>query len=430
MNTNQLQSRFVELYGRPASIAVRSPGRVNLIGEHTDYNQGFVLPIAIEPQTVGLAGPRADRLVRLASLQAQGDCRVSLDEPILRGEPGWANYGKGVIAGLIARGCAMSGADLLFDSDIPLGGGLSSSAALEVATAKLMLACAKSVAANIAATAPGSLASTAAKNAAVAPMQEIPPHELAHLCQQAEHKFALAPCGIMDQSIVIMGQAGHALLLDCQSLQTSQIPFGRTDIVLLVADTQVKHDISDGGYGARRQQCFDAAAKLGVKWLRDAAGSSASATGTLPHTGGLQTTRQWRPSQNVTLSGKELMRARHVIGEINRTLEAVAALRKHDYAAFGRLMYLSHDSLRDDFEVSCEELDEIVESAKAQRGVFGARMTGGGFGGCAIILAKADQARDIIAAVGNSFAKRFGRVCPILATKAAQGAEYISIEDH
>jgi galactokinase len=141
--------------------------------------------------------------------------------------------------------------------------------------------------------------------------------------------------------------------------------------------------------------------------------------------GGVEMLRQ--AQEKGLLGGKELMRARHVIGEINRTLEAVAALRKHDYVAFGELMYQSHDSLRDDFEVSCEELDEIVESAKAQPGVFGARMTGGGFGGCAIILAKADRAQDIVAAIGNSFAKRFGRVCPILATKAAQGAEYIPI---
>jgi galactokinase len=209
-------------------------------------------------------------------------------------------------------------------------------------------------------------------------------------------------------------------LLDCRSLQSSQIPFGQEDTVLLVADTQVKHDISDGGYGARRQQCFDAASKLGLKSLREAAG-----------TGGRDAspTRGRDVRDAGLLSGKELMRARHVVGEINRTLGAVAAMRRHDYVAFGNLMFLSHDSLRDDFEVSCEELDEIVESAKAQRGVLGARMTGGGFGGCAIILAKADQAQDIVAAVGNSFAKRFGRVCPILATKAAQGAEYILIMD-
>jgi galactokinase len=334
----------------------------------------------------------------------------------------------------------LSGADLLFDSDIPLGGGLSSSAALEVATAKLMLGCAGQGA-------QASKDNVAANIAAVAPNREIPPHELAYLCQQAEHKFALAPCGIMDQSIVIMAQAGHALLLDCQSLQTGQIPFGGADIVLLVADTQVKHDISDGGYGSRRQQCFDAAAKLGLKSLREAASgqdSPAGAGGVFAdgRLASVRTPRRavaaatatrgradllGRAEQKGLLGGKELMRARHVIGEIDRTLEAVAALREHDYAAFGRLMYQSHDSLRDDFDVSCEELDAIVESAKAQRGVLGARMTGGGFGGCAIILARADQARDIIAAVGNSFAKRFGRVCPILATKAAQGAEYISI---
>jgi galactokinase len=228
---------------------------------------------------------------------------------------------------------------------------------------------------------------------------------LALICQKAEHNFAGAPCGIMDQSIAIMGRAGRALLLDCRDGGTKLIPFDDPDVVLLVANTEVKHAINDGGYAKRRQQCEAAAAKLGVKALRDATPqiiAQAAAAG--------------------KLDGKELMRARHVVGEIDRTLQAVGALESDDYDTFGQLMYGSHASLRDDYEVSCEELDEVVELARHCEGVFGARMTGGGFGGCAIILADAQAAGEISRTVGAGFAQRFGRVCPIFATHAADGA--------
>jgi len=377
MKLAELKQRFESTYGRPPAGAARAPGRVNLIGEHTDYNDGFVMPIAIERQTVALYAPRGDRKVGFRSLQAAGAATVDLDGRIAPGEPPWANYCRGVAAGLLAAGARLTGADVLLDSDVPLGGGLSSSASLEVATALALLT---------AAGATGTL----------------PPGRLALICQKAEHDFAGAPCGIMDQSIAIMGQAGRALLLDCRSGQTRHIPFDDPRAVLLVADTQVKHDIADGGYGARRRQCFDAAGKLGVKALRDA--------------------DEARVARCNKLSGKELMRARHVVGEIHRTLQAAEALGAADYAEFGRLMYASHESLRDDYEVSCEELDVVVELARGCPGVYGARMTGGGFGGCAIVLAQADRAGEISGAVAAGFAKRFGRACPIFATRAAAGA--------
>ncbi len=372
-----LKKKFAELYGQAPDGVVQAPGRVNLIGEHTDYNDGFVLPIAIQRHTLAAYARRGDRRVRLASMQQEGMAAcVDLDGTIERGQPRWANYPRGVIAGLIAKAVKLTGVDILFDSDVPLGGGLSSSASLEVAAALALLA--------------------AAGN-------KVDDRELALICQKAEHDFAGTPCGIMDQSIAIMAQAGRALLLDCRTGQTRQIPFDDPGRAVLVADTQVKHDLTDGGYAARRSQCYEAAEKLGVKMLRDADQAAIAAA-------------------ESKLTEKELMRARHVVGEIGRTLDAVEAMKAGDYGKLGRLMYASHRSLRDDYEVSCEELDAIVQAAGECDGVYGARMTGGGFGGCAIILAEADKAQRISEAVSSRYESRFSLPCAIFATRAAAGA--------
>jgi galactokinase len=290
-----------------------------------------------------------------------------------------------VAAGLLAAGVKLIGADVLLDSDVPLGGGLSSSAALEVAAALALL-------------------EATGQRGAVAPA------DLARLCQKAEHDFAGAPCGIMDQSIAVMAQAGRAMLLDCRSGAIRHVPFDDPHVVLLVADTQVKHAIADGGYALRRQQCHQAAAAMGVPALRDAnlpAVQSALAAG--------------------KLNAQQFKRARHVVGEIARTLQAAELLGDGDYKRFGQLMTASHISLRDDYEVSCEELDALVDTALAVPGVYGARMTGGGFGGCAIILAHVSQAERITQIIQQAFAARFGRVCPIFATPATAGAEPMEI---
>jgi galactokinase len=383
MKLHDLKRQFAAEFGRPPEGGARAPGRVNLIGEHTDYNDGFVLPIAIERHTLALYARRQDRSVAFRSLQADEPAAVNLDAPLSPGEPAWANYCKGVAAGLIERGVKLAGADVLFDSDVPLGGGLSSSASLEVATALALLA-------------------------ASGRRRKVRGRELALLCQTAEHEFAGAPCGIMDQSVAILARPGRALLLDCRSGATQQIPFDAPDVVLLVADTQVKHEIADGGYAARRGQCESAAAKLGVAALRDA-----------------EERRLAEAQRDGALAGKELMRARHVVSEIARTLQAVEALRAGDYAVFGELMYGSHESLRDDYEVSCAELDAIVALAEGADGVHGARMTGGGFGGCAIVLAEADRAAAVTRAIADGFEDRFGRRCPIFATRAVGGAEFL-----
>ena len=379
MDTETLRRQFQSRYARPPTGAVQAPGRVNLIGEHTDYNDGFVLPIAIDRRTVAAYAPRDDRTVNFASMQAAEPAAADLDATIAPGEPAWANYCTGVAAGLLARGTKLAGADILFDSNVPLGGGLSSSASLEVAAALALLAAAG-------AGRPGD-------------------RELATICQKCEHDFAGAPCGIMDQAIAIMARPGRALLLDCRSGAAQQVPFDDPSVLVLVADTRVKHDIADGGYAARRSQCRAAAAALGVKTLRDADAAAVRAAG-----------------DSGTLAGKELMRARHVVSEIARTLQAVEAMGAGDYAAFGELMYASHASLRDDYEVSCDQLDAVVDLAGRCRGVYGARMTGGGFGGCAIVLADAGRADAVSEAIAGGFAERFAAPCPIFATPACGGA--------
>ncbi|MFP4105158.1 MAG: galactokinase [Phycisphaerae bacterium] len=383
MTDQNIENAFAEMYGRPATGAVRAPGRVNLIGEHTDYNDGFVLPIAIDRDTTALLAPREDAKVNLASLQVQPQVTVRLDSSIQPGQETWANYPRGVIAGLQAAGIDLVGCDILFSSNVPIGGGLSSSASLEVATGMAMLH-------------------------AAGQLDAIEPYDLALICQKAEHEFAGTPCGIMDQAISVLGQSGKALLLDCESGDTRHVPMDNPELVLLVVDTAVTHDLTDGGYAARREQCHHAASILGIKSLRHA-------------------TEQMLFDARLAgkLKDKKLMRARHVVGEIRRTLEAVEALETGDYEVFGELMYGSHNSLKNDYEVSCDELDKVVEIARNCDGVYGARMTGGGFGGCAIILAERKHADAIAEKVQKDFHSAFGHACPTFATSAAQGAEVL-----
>ncbi len=367
---------FREIFGRPAEGAARAPGRVNLIGEHTDYNDGFVLPIAIERQVVATWAGRSDRRVRFHSAALGETVGIDLGGELTPRAGAWSNYPVGVAAELLRAGVKLAGADVLLESDLPLGGGLSSSAALEVATALALMA-------------------------AAGRPRAVDGPRLALLCQRAENHFAGAPCGIMDQSIAVMGRAGQAMLLDCRSGQVRHVPFDDPDVVLLVADTQVTHDIGEGGYPLRRRQCHAAAEALGVKALRDVAPEQLTGSG---------------------LEGDLLKRARHVVGEIARTLQAADALSAGRYPRLGELMQASHASLRDDFEVSCEELDAVVVAAAGCEGVYGARMTGGGFGGCAIVLVRAAGAAAAGEEIAAAFERRFGRRCPVFATRAAAGA--------
>ena len=376
----EVKEKFQQVFDRPAAGVVRAPGRVNLIGEHTDYNEGLVLPIAIDRQVLAAWAPAEGKTVRFHSVQTDSTVAVGLDGPLTPVPKSWTNYPVGVLVELRQTGVKVAGADVLFDSDVPLGGGLSSSAAMEVATALALMS-------------------------AAGDARRVQGRELALLCQRAENHFAGAPCGIMDQSIVAMGRRGRAMLLDCRDGQTRHVPFDEPRLVLLVADTQVKHDIGEGGYPLRRRQCHQAAERLGVKALRD-----------------VDPDRLKAAADSGALAGDLLKRARHVVGEIARTLAAVSALEGGDYARFGELMFASHVSLRDDYQVSCAELDTIVDSARSLPGVFGARMTGGGFGGCAIILVAADAAEATARKVAQAFAAQFARRCPIFATTAVAGA--------
>ncbi|XP_038227154.1 galactokinase [Dermochelys coriacea] len=341
--------------GADPEVAVSAPGRVNLIGEHTDYNQGFVLPMALQLGTVVVGSPRQDGTISIITTaeKAEEPKRVEFPAPTERntlrpGEPHWANYVKGVIQHY--RAGPLPGFNAVIASNVPLGGGLSSSASLEVAMYTFL--------------------------------QQLCPDDgdlvaKALACQKAEHTFAGMPCGIMDQFISVMGKKGHALLIDCRSLETFLLPLPDPSVAVLLTDSNVRHTLTGSEYPTRRRQCEEAAKALGKASLREAGLADLEAA-------------------RAQLSEVVYRRARHVIGEIERTSQAAQALRARDYRTFGRLMVESHNSLRDDYEVSCPELDELVAAALDVSGVYGSRMTGGGFGGCTVTLLEAEAAEEAL----------------------------------
>jgi galactokinase len=369
---------FRGLTGKDATHMVYAPGRVNLIGEHTDYNGGFVLPCAIERGIFVAARPRTDSRVQVWTLERQDEpASFDLSVPLKVGVPAWSNYVRGVIAGLQEEGLRLAGFDAIVHASLPAGGGLSSSAALEVATATLAEAL---------------LGIT------------IDRLKKALICQKAEHVFAGTPCGIMDQFAVVFGKRGQLLLIDCRSLERELVAMQDGDVSFLIINTMVKHSLSDGGYKSRREECGEAARLLNVELLREAT------------------------PQNVDQARSRLpevlfRRARHITTENERTLMAVDALRRGAFAELGGLMYKSHASLRDDFNVSCRELDIVVEEARAlkEEGVLGCRMTGGGFGGCCIALVAASATTKIAAAINDGYHKATGFNPVIFATQPADG---------
>lgn len=374
--TNLYQSRFGNL---PISAAV-APGRVNLIGEHTDYNDGFVLPMAIERQTIALAGASdvANHITLVSSSQKE-EALIDLSKPLAPGLPVWANYVRGVLSGFIKQGLTIRGVNILVDSTVPLGGGLSSSASLEVATATLLEAL------------------TGQKLSLV---------DKALLCQKAEHDFANTPCGIMDQFISVMAIKDHAMLLDCRTHATQAVPLQDPDIAVLVINSNVKHELSGGEYARRRRECQNAADAMGIASLRDAS---------------ISDLEQAKHKMN----GVAFRRARHVILENDRTLQAALVAKSGQWDAFGQLMYQSHASLKNDFEVSCDELDILVDLARdlgPTQGVFGARMTGGGFGGCTVNLVQSNQAEQIQAKITQAYQRQTGIRPSAFVTRAAPGA--------
>jgi galactokinase len=366
---------FLERYGRSPEGVWRAPGRVNLIGEHTDYNDGFALPFAIGAGVCVAAAARQDGVVALSSRQyGSAVVTVPLGSLAPGAVEGWAAYPAGVAWALRSAGHRVGGASLAVDADLPAGAGLSSSAALECA-AGLALAELYQLA--------------------------VPRLELAALGRRAENDFVGVPTGLMDQLAVLLGQPGHALLLDCRAGTGTSVPLdpAAAGLALLVIDTRAKHELTDGGYAARRRACEDAARALGVRSLRDV-----TSVGALDG-----------------LSDPLRRRARHVVSENRRVLDTVELLRAGQLGRVGPLLTASHASLRDDFAVSWAEADAAVEAAIGA-GALGARMTGGGFGGSVITLAPGDSAAGVAGAVADTFARRGWRAPVITPVRPSQGA--------
>jgi galactokinase len=369
--------------GAPRWLA-SAPGRVNLIGEFTDFNDGFVLPMAIERRTAIAAAPNDSNTVVLRSEATGETASIDLAQPLRPAPKGrWSNYPTGVLAGFQERGHELQGFNALISSDVPIGAGLSSSAALETATATLLEAICG---------------------------VELEPTDKILLCQKAEHAYAGVPCGIMDQFISSLGRADHALLLDCRSLQPVWLPFTDPSVAVLIINTNVRHELSSSAYAARRERCEMAARAMGVRSLREATFEK------LERASGLDE--------------MSVRCARHVIGEIGRTLQAGECIRGSNWAEFGRLMYESHISLRDDYAVSCAELDAAVDIARGigrEGGVFGCRMTGGGFGGCAVALIETAAQQSLVREIGTAYSSRTGRQGTLFVSRPAPGATLVAV---
>jgi galactokinase len=366
---------FTHRFGRRPTFVVRAPGRVNLIGEHTDYNDGFVLPMAIDRAVWIALGERADRRVTLHSLDFPQAADFDLSD-LSPTHEGWAEYVKGVAWALQRAGYALQGFQGVVGGDVPVGAGLSSSAALEMAAARAF-----------------SAVSGWAWDATA----------MAQVGQRAENEWVGVNCGIMDQMISAGGKADHALLIDCRSLETQLAPLP-PETTVVVLDTATRRGLVDSAYNERVAQCQAAASFFGLPALRDV---------TLEHF----------ESRADELDEITRRRARHVITENARTLEAAQAMRRGDAKTLGRLVNASHESLRDDYQVSSDELDRMVELARGQMGCYGARMTGAGFGGCVVALIRSEVIESFSAKVAEAYAEATGLSAKVYVCSAADGAE-------
>ena len=389
----RVTQEFERRFGAPPACVVRAPGRVNLIGEHTDYNDGFVLPMAIDRAVWIAARPRGDQRVVGHSLDFDQAVEFSLEdvgrisipaagqaEFHARHRTGWGEYLKGVAWALQEAGSTLQGWEGIVVGDVPVGAGLSSSAALEMATARVF-----------------------------ATTSGLPwdPATMAKLGQRAENEWVGVNCGIMDQMISAAGQAGHALLIDCRSLETQLVPLPPGTAVV-VLDTATRRGLVDSAYNERRAQCEAAARFFGVPALRDVSMAQFQA-------------------QAGQLDDLTRRRARHVVTENARTLQAAEAMRRGDAVELGQLMNASHVSLRDDFQVSSDELNSMVTCAHREDACYGARMTGAGFGGCAVALVRASAAHAFAAAVATCYQATTGATPNVYVCAATNGAEAVSI---
>jgi galactokinase len=377
--SEHVEARFEPNSGDRA-IVWRAPGRVNLIGEHTDYNDGFIMPVALQFATDVAVTPRDDRLLRVRTTLGDQGGEFDLDAPSApRGD--WTDYVFGVAVVLEASGRRLRGADLAISSTVPIGAGLSSSAALEVAVA-------------------GALTAIAG--------HEIAPVELALLCQKAENEFVGMRCGIMDQYIAARGVAGHALMIDCRSLEARAVPID-PKARIVVANSMVHHRLADGGdYNARRRSCEVGVAALDralgpIRALRDVGPTELEAHAHL-------------------LDDVTFRRCRHVVTENERVVAAAEALGVGDLSLFGTLMNASHLSMRDDYEISCAEIDVLVDIAQGLPGVFGSRMTGGGFGGSTVSLVATEAVDEVVVRLAAAYERATGIRPTIFACSPGAGA--------
>lgn len=378
--TDGLKSRFQA----DASILAAAPGRVNLIGEHIDYCDGFVMPFAIDRYIVIAGRPNGTNEARIADRAMPETAVLDLTQIQEVGQPKWSNYLRGVIRGFQDRGYTIPGFDAFILSSVPGGAGLSSSAALECATATFL----------------EGLLDT-----------RLDTREKALLCQKAEHDFAHVPCGIMDQFASAFGKADRLVLIDCKTGEPELVPFENPDLTVLISNTTVHHELSDGGYALRRKHTEDGLAIIGKPSWRDVTEADLK-----DHWNGM--------------GDPVNRRARHVVGEISRTQAAAAALARNDFETLGTLMAASHDSLRDDFEVSCAELDILVDIARKigrAGGVIGARMTGGGFGGSTVTLCESGRASEIAATLTAEYQAATGLTPQIFASRPSRGAHLCEI---
>jgi len=362
-----------------------APGRVNLMGEHTDYNDGFVLPMAIDRYIVLAGGPATGDEFMVHSLNFNDSRAFHAGDPRGKRNGDWSNYLRGVVDGYGAEGFSSKPMEILVLSDVPLGAGLSSSAALEIATATLI---------------------EAAVGKAIGSQRK------AFIAQFAEHEYAGMPCGIMDQFASAACQIDHLMLLDCRLAEPRAIPFTDPDVELLIINSNVKHELTESEYPQRRVQCERAAEILGVSALRDA-------------------NLECLVQQRAAMDDVYFRRAKHIITENQRTLEMADAVASSRWEKAGSLMYLSHASMRDDFEISCPELDLLVELARVRGksgGVFGSRMTGGGFGGCTVSLVQTAAVEEIAEAIGSDYASRTGIEPAIYVSRPAGGAQVLDLE--
>jgi galactokinase len=382
----RIHAKFVSRFNSAPTLIVRAPGRVNLIGEHTDYNDGFVLPAAIDRATFIAASPRTDKRVRVLAADLNEEDEFGIDQIERSGMRPWSNYIRGMIKSLLAAGHVINGADMVVASSVPRGAGLSSSAALEVATGYVF-----QLFHNL----------------------NILGEELALMAQATENHFVGVNCGIMDQFIVTLGQANHALLIDCRDLNYQAVPLP-TGVSVVICDSHIERTLAGSAYNQRRAECDQAVEILkqqlpGIKALRDVTSAQLQEHGHL-------------------LSPVVRQRARHVISENERVIAGVSTLQAGNVAEFGRLMNASHASLRDDYAVSIPEMDTLVAAAQRVSGCYGSRLTGAGFGGCTVSLVANEAVERFRHEVAAAYLANTGRSATIYVTQAADGVSRVRPE--